>query len=334
MRVMVIGLGSMGKRRIRLVKQISDTIAICGVDSDESRRIECSKEFGILVFDSIAGAADSFNADCAIVSTSPLSHGSIINDCLKRGFHVFTELNLVANMYEENISLAKEKGTILFLSSTFLYRNEIQYITSQVKENTGRLNYRYHVGQYLPEWHPWESYKSYFVGNKLTNGCREIMAIELPWIIGMFGKIKSITVVHDKMTDLEIDYSDNYLIQLTHENGNKGSLCIDIVSRKAVRILEVYGQDLYITWDGTPDSLAQYDIKEKRSKPITLYEHVDKQSNYASYVVENAYQTELEAFFSAVQAGCNANYNMADDLETLRIADLIENSASNITIEL
>ena len=35
------------------------------------------------------------------------------------------------------------------------------------------------LGQYLPDWHPWESYKSFFVSNKKTNGCRELFAIEL-----------------------------------------------------------------------------------------------------------------------------------------------------------
>jgi hypothetical protein len=41
-----------------------------------------------------------------VISTSPLSHAAIINKALKASCHVFTELNLVDDMYEENIRLA------------------------------------------------------------------------------------------------------------------------------------------------------------------------------------------------------------------------------------
>ncbi|MDE6927475.1 MAG: hypothetical protein K2P06_01985, partial [Muribaculaceae bacterium] len=66
--------------------------------------------------------------------------------------------------------------------------------------------YIYHVGQYLPEWHPWENYQDFFVGDKRTNGCREIMAIEFPWLIETFGEIREVSVLHDKMSHLNIDY--------------------------------------------------------------------------------------------------------------------------------
>ena len=64
--------------------------------------------------------------------------------------------------YDENIALAKAKDKILFLSSTFLYRKENQSIIEKVHEAQCPLNYIYHVGQYLPDWHPWESYNNYF----------------------------------------------------------------------------------------------------------------------------------------------------------------------------
>lgn len=104
---------------------------------------------------------------------------------------VFTELNLVSDGYEEFTK--DEYDNRLFLSSTLLYRKDIQYIKDRVGEE--RVNYVYHVGQYLPDWHPWESYKDFFVGDKRTNGCREIMAIDLPWIESAFGKIVDFSVV-------------------------------------------------------------------------------------------------------------------------------------------
>ena len=51
------------------------------------------------------------------------------------------------------------------MSSTLQYRKEIQFIKEEVKKVSGKVNYIYHVGQYLPDWHPWENYKDFFVGD-------------------------------------------------------------------------------------------------------------------------------------------------------------------------
>ena len=51
-----------------------------------------------------------------------------------------------------------------------------------LQEFSRPVNYIYHIGQYLPDWHPWENYKNFFVGDKRTGGVREIFGIDLPWL--------------------------------------------------------------------------------------------------------------------------------------------------------
>ncbi|MCM1122071.1 MAG: Gfo/Idh/MocA family oxidoreductase, partial [Eubacterium sp.] len=191
MKIMVVGLGSMGRRRIRLLKTISSEIEILGVDSKDERCRQAESELAVSTMGNLNNAFKTFNPNCVIVSTSPLSHAAIIEQSLLYGCNVFTELNLVKDGYETNIRLAREKNKVLFLSSTFLYREEIRYIEDSVSGAMGFLNYMYHVGQYLPDWHPWENVTDYFVGEKRTNGCRELFAIELPWIIKVFGNIRA-----------------------------------------------------------------------------------------------------------------------------------------------
>ena len=203
MKIIVIGLGSMGKRRIRLLSENKD-IQLLGIDSQESRCAEVKEKFGLKCYASIAEAVAAEKPDAAVISTSPLSHAAIIKECLHNNLHVFTEINLVADGYAENMALAKEKGKVLFLSSTFLYRKETQTIIEKANNANCPLNYIYHIGQYLPDWHPWESYNNYFIGNPRTNGCREIMAIDLPWIVTAFGPIKSVSAVKSKNTQLNI----------------------------------------------------------------------------------------------------------------------------------
>ncbi|MGV8982705.1 Gfo/Idh/MocA family protein [Clostridium sp.] len=324
MKVVVIGLGSMGKRRIRLIHKYIDTVQIVGVDTNEKRRKECEKEYGIETFNSLTETVDTNHIDGAFVCTSPLSHSGIITECLKYGLHVFTELNLVADGYEENIVLAKQKCLILFMSSTFLYREEIKKIKNLSQQVGSALNYTYHIGQYLPDWHPWENYKDFFVGNKRSNGCREIFAIELPWLVEVFGDIINVDVIKSKISNLNIDYNDNYLLLIQHKNGHKGTLAVDVVSRKAVRNLEVYGEQLYLHWDGSPTGLYTYDFEAKKDVNIRLYEEIDQLDNYSNFVVENAYSNEIISFFEAVTEGKIPAYSFEKDKDILKIIDRIE----------
>ena len=259
-----------------------------------------------------------------VVSTSPLSHGNIINLCLSAGMDVFSEINLVDSMYEENIKLSKEKNKVLFLSSTFLYRKEIQYIMDKIRNTESKLDYVYHVGQYLPDWHPWETYNDFFIGDKRTNGCREILAIELPWIVTTFGEVEDIKVLSGKDTSLKIDYKDNYMILLNHKSGHKGALVVDVVCRKPVRELEVFGENLHVNWGGDANSLRNYDIYEKVDKAVDLYDSVDRLDGYSSFVIENAYEEELKAFFKQIEQGIKPVYNFESDLSILKLIDKIE----------
>ena len=324
MKFVVVGLGSMGRRRIRLLKQISNEFEIIGVDSAPARCVQARNEFGIDTMGDLDEALVTGKPDAVVISTSPLSHAAIINKALRASCHVFTELNLVDDMYEENIKLAAQIGKVLFLSSTFLYREEIRFIQQKIGKTEGTLNYNYHVGQYLPDWHPWESINDYFVGDKRTNGCRELFAIELPWLIRTFGEIESCEVLSSKNSRLNIQYKDNYLLLVKHADGNKGVLAVDVVSRKAVRNLEVYGENLYMTWDGTPSGLQVYDYDLKETEKIDLYENIDKQEGYAAFVIENAYRNELEAFIGQIEGRGSAIYTFEDDREVLALIGDIE----------
>ncbi len=323
MNVVVIGLGSMGRRRIRLLRQYDKKINIVGIDSKEERRSQSEKEFGISSFESLEAIRQIDNMDCAFVCTPPLTHAEVISYCLRNDMHVFTEINLHEDGYDENVLLARKKSKILFLSSTLLYRREIQYIKKIIREYSGELNYQYHVGQYLPDWHPWENYKDFFVGKKETNGCREFMAIDFPWILSVFGTVKDYSVIKRKVSSLDLPYDDTYNITLQHEKAI-GQIIVDVVSSKAVRQLEVSGEQLYLTWDGTPDGLRIYDRTEKKEKTISLYDTVEKRADYNSSIIEDAYLEEIVSFFSAIEGTTKPRYSVEDDKKTLELINNIE----------
>ena len=320
MNIAIIGLGSMGKRRLRLLRQYDKTFKIYGIESNIERAKQVSYELGIEVYSSIEEISRIVDLDGAFVCTSPLSHCSIINELVDRNINVFTEINLVADGYERFMDVNNCK---LFLSSTFLYRRDIQWITQKIKNET--VNYIYHTGQYLPDWHPWENYKDFFVGDKKTNGCREMFAIELPWIIDCFGKIKNIKVIKSKMTKLNINYCDNYILQVEHCNGNKGLLAVDVIARKAIRRLEVYNENIHVFWNGTPNSLKSYDIKATELNDIETYNMIVKDKNYCDNIIENAYMDEIDAFITWLTGDdSKVKYCFNKDFEVIKLIDQIE----------
>ena len=324
MKIIVIGLGSMGKRRIRLLSEHKD-VELFGIDSQEARCQEVKEKFGIESFSSIAEAVEYGHPEAAVSSTSPLSHAAIIKECLANNLHVFTEINLIPDGYAENMATAKEKSLVLFLSSTFLYRKENQTIIEKVHKADCPLNYIYHIGQYLPDWHPWESYNNYFIGDKRTNGCREIMSIDLPWIVTAFGSIKQSMAVKSKNTELNINYNDNYLITLEHEGGHKGVLAVDVVTRKSIRHIDVYGERFQMSWNGTADSLTEYDIENKEVKAISFDDASEHVEGYAAFITENPYREELNSFLAQIaNPQQKPAWDFEKDLAVLKVIDEIE----------
>ena len=326
MKILVVGLGSMGKRRINLLKNHFDnSYEIIGIDAREDRRLEAESLYAIKTYADLDLAIEIEKPDCALICTSPSSHSNLIMKVLGYGLHVFTEINLLSNQYDEIINLAESKSLKIFLSSTLVYRKETQYIRELVSQSKDKFHYRYHVGQYLPDWHPWEDYKDFFVGNRETNGCRELFAIDLPWIIKAFGPIGNIHVVKDKISSLDLDYPDSYIVTFEHKDGHKGTISVDVVSRKAIRSFEMYSEKEHIFWEGKPDSLSRYSIDNRTTEDINPYEAVMRDSRYADNIIEDAYLEELKTFVNYIEGKpCHIRYTLEEDLYTLNLIDGIE----------
>lgn len=324
MKVLVVGYGSMGRRRIRLLKKKADNIEIICVDNSPER-IKQIKEANLKAYDSL-NTAIAEKPEMAFVCTSPGHHAEIILTLVNAGINVFTELNLVDTDYDKIIETAKAKNVTVFMSSTMLYNRQIAKIDELVKQTDKPLTYIYHIGQYLPDWHPWESYKDFFIGKKETNGVREILAIQLPWLINTFGKITSVKVTSQKCTDLDIDFNDSILVNFKHENGNIGVFAADTVSRKAVTSLEIIGEDIHLFWHGHNDDLTVYNVETKKMEVISVYDSIEHTDGYADNIIENQYYDEIADFLDTVYKGTTPKYSFEKDKYTLSVIDIIENS--------
>ena len=319
--ILVIGYGSMGRRRIRLIREILPAVNIICIDNNP-KRINQAIEDGHSVLETLEEGILA-SPDIAVVSISPGQHADVIIPLLSAGIHVFTELNLTSDRYDEMSRLTKEKNVILFVSSTLIYKRQMEYFERVANSQTKPITYLYHVGQYIQDWHPWESYKDFFIGKKETNAIREILAIQLPWMIRTFGKIKDISVISQNCTDLDIDFPDSVVLSIIHENGNIGSFVVDVVSRKATTHLEIFGEDVHVFWDGHNDDLLCLNINTKQIEQVNTYDTEKNYEGYSDVIAEEPYKEEIKSFFDAIQ-GAKIKYNLIDDEYVLDLIDIIE----------
>ena len=321
-KVVVVGLGSMGRRRIRLLQKLEAPPYIVGVDRSVDRLNQARKEYGIDVMESLEEAIGAHRPNAVLVCTSPAGHGPIVMQCLEAGLDVFMEINLIGDWYGDAEALAAKKGRKLFLSSTFLYHPQLNYIAEAVKGE--KVDYIYHSGQYLPDWHPWEDYRNFFVSERRTNACREILAIEFPWMIKAFGKVESFQVMKDRNSSLDVDFPDNFMISLKHENGNKGIFCQDVISRKGMRQLEIYSENIHIFWDGRKNNLSRYDLERKAVCHVELQDYAVGCAEPDIGYLENVYWDETRSFVDFLSGDVAPRHSLADDRYVLDLIDSIE----------
>ena len=311
----------MGRRRIRLASELFPNAKFICVDSNLTRQEQARKD-GHIAVSSIEKGIE-FGPDIAFVCTSPGHHADILLKIVEAGINVFTELNLTSDKYDKLIEASEKNNVVIFVSSTLVYKKQMNFFKDIVNKQDKPLTYMYHVGQYLPDWHPWESYKDFFIGRRETNGIREIMAIQLPWLIDCFGKIVDVKVSHQRCTDLDIQFPDSVVLSLVHENGNIGVFVVDVVSRKATTHLEIIGENAHVFWDGHNDDLYQLNLDTRELEQVKVYDSEERVAGYSDNIAEEPYRDEIREFISAID-GKKPRYGLRDDEYVLGLIDKIE----------
>jgi predicted dehydrogenase len=120
------------------------------------------------------------------------------------------------------------------------------------------LSFTYHTGQYLPDWHPWESISDFYVSNRATGGCREIVPFELTWLNALFGDPEPLACVATRLGQLDADIDEIYQCLLRYPGGVLANLTIDVLSRPcATRSLRILGSEGQLVFDAD-ESCVRY----------------------------------------------------------------------------
>lgn len=321
MKFLIVGLGSMGKRRIRNLQYL-DAGQILGFDPREDRRKEAQEKYGIEVFEKFDHAMAE-EPDALIISTPPDMHMEYALIAANNNKHFFTEASVVNEGMDELIALCRNKTIVAAPSCTMRFQPSIRVIKNLVESNKiGKvLAFIYHSGQYLPDWHPWEDYRTFYVAKRETGACREIVAFELVWLTWIFGEIAGISCLKDKLSSLEIDIDDIYQILVRSENNILGSLTVDVISRIPYRQLKLISEEGVITWDWSEKCVRVFTAKDKK-----WHTYVEEKGTVEKgYVVEEEmYIDEMRHFVNAITGKERYMYTFEQDkriLDTLYAAE-------------
>lgn len=322
MRVIVIGLGSMGKRRVRnlLANGVKD---IVGFDARPDRCEEAAAKYGIVVAATLEDAWARRPA-AAVISLPPHLHVQAERKCAERGIPFFVEAGVLLDGVDEVIALVKKHDIVAVASSTMRYFPGPRLIRKTVHERTlGRpLFWQYQSGQYLPDWHPWEAISDFYVSRRETGGGREIVPFELTWLVDVFGDVKEVRGFHGKLSALPADIDDVYTADIVHSTEVRGQLIVDVVSRVPVRAFRLTCEEGSLEWDGIANTAR---LGRDAWRDVSLASgHAE-----AGYInPEEPYIAEIADFLAAVRRERPPANTLEQDREVLRALVAIERSTS------
>ena len=327
---LVVGLGSMGKRRIRNLKSLGFG-EIIGFDKRDDRRREAKELYSIETYDDINEIIKNFKLNALIISVPPDVHHVYMKLALNLKIPAFIEASVVDTDLDNIILESKNKDVLLAPSCTLSFHPAIKKISDIIEsKKLGNIsNYLYHSGQYLPDWHNYEKVSDYYVSSKETGGGREIVPFELTWITLLLGIPKRIVGFFKKTIEIEgaANIDDTYNLLMDYGN-NIFNLSVDVVSRYATRRLVINGDKKQLYWNWDENVIKIFD-PEASNWELLSYEIAAAQNGYNKNITEQMYIDEIASFVSAMNKESKFPNSLEHDKAVLNLLYSVEKSDLN-----
>lgn len=315
----------MGKRRIRnLLKLGYDDIV--GFDPRSDRRNESYAKYKIQTSSSIEESL-TYNPKIMIISTPPDLHYTYAKIAIQNNIHFFTEVNLSSTDVKKIIQKLKKKKSLIGLPScTTLYHPIVKELSKIIKKSsTGKiLTVYHHFGHYLPNWHPWEDYRKFYVSKKETGAAREVVPFELIWMTHLFSEIKSVYGRVTKISKLQTNIDDIYEILIEFKNGIHCILVIDVISNPSFSETKIITEKGVILCDHNLGLIKQNFGAKWDSKKLEMGEIAKGYKGNTG--TETLYENEMKTFLNSVLKNKKYPFSYFDELKILKVLDSIEKS--------
>lgn len=322
----VIGLGSMGKRRIRNLISLGHH-DIIGYDIRNDRMKEARKKYGIKTVKSHS-LGFSQNPDLVIISTWPNKHLIYAKESAKRKIPFFTEVNTEPSHIKQIIELIQKHKVLGISSMTMKFHPSVKIIKKTLdSKKLGKVYFvNYHSGENLEDWHPWEKLSDYYVGDIKTGGGRDQAVFELEWIVWLFGKPLEIMAKTKKLSNITAKIFDFYQMTLTLKDSIIINVLVDVIQRPPNRILRIICEHGLIEWNWIQGLVRIFDSRTKTWKEFGHGE------GYTGFNVEEMYQSEIFEVIKSIKKNTNLVHSFKEELFSSKLTILAENSSKNSKI--
>ena len=312
---LIIGAGSIGQRHIRNLKKIgiNDIIAL---RSKKGHYKKLPKDLQVIEVNSWDDAIEK-KPDIAVISNPTGLHLEVASKISKHVKGVFIEKPLSNSLdkCQELLDTLTEYKVVSFVGHNLMFHPIIKKIIKFYDENdVGEIiNIQCQVGQWLPDWHPYEDYKkAYFARKDLGGGVvltliHEVhLVIELAGLpIRVFGEITGY-----KKLDLDVDVCSD--LMLKHKTGTVSQIHLDYLQQPSHRSGLVTFEKAWLGYDFSKMELTGQRINEE---PQMLWNNPDYDSN-------KMYVDQLKEFIRFVEEGrVKHQYDALSSVESLKVVD-------------
>ena len=241
MKILVCGVGSIGERHINnLISLGYEEIILYRSSNSKLRSIKNNLQ----TFSDLSIALKE-KPDIALITNPTSLHIDTAIECAKANCHLFIEKPLSNNLNKVDVlsNLVSEKKLVCMVGFMYRYHPLIKKIKSIIDNvSLGELiHIRSTWGEYLPDWHPWEDYRTSYAAKKnLGGGPSATLShdIDLAIWFADSGIKKSINFENYK-SDLEVDTSHGNDVLIEFNNGVTANIHIDFFQKPYRKEYEV-----------------------------------------------------------------------------------------------
>ncbi|MBN1122993.1 MAG: Gfo/Idh/MocA family oxidoreductase [Anaerolineae bacterium] len=295
MRAVIVGLGSIGQRHLKNLRQIAPEaeIAVWHQHSRPGDRPAPSEADRVVY--TLDAALDPF-PDFAVIANPAPMHIETAWQFAEQGIDLMIEKPLAASMdgVENLLTLCRERGAICMVAYVFRFYEPLRLAKAVISGGQiGRvLSFNAEVGQYLPDWRPGRDYRETVSAKRALGGGAVLeLSHEIDLARWLVGEVETVSAQMGKLSDLEIDVEDVAEVTLRFESGAIGRVHVDMVQRSPVRGLRVVGTEGTLTWDWQSHRVRVYTEESEMWRDLHPAVEMDRNGMYI---------TELEHFLDCV----------------------------------
>ena len=325
----VVGLGSMGKRRVRDLLDLD--VEVVGFDVREDRNRQARDMFGVATFESFDALIAS-GIRAVVISTPPDCHVRYYELCHEHRVPYFSEANIFTPAVAWFSSREASSGVRGYPSATWRFHPLVRDICRRV-ESLGRDNinsFSHQYGGFLPDWHPWEPYTGFYAGRKRTSAAREMVPFELEILIEAFGPVAEVRALTAQARSWDAQFDDTYLMLLKFASGVVGTFTIELHQVAPVRVTRISATHSALILDLGAQELKVF---EKGSDTWQFVKPGAILQNWG-FQFEHVYREEMRHFLAALQ-GASYPKTWAEDRhlsDVLYAAELSHSSGQSVQV--